>query len=190
MRIITVVGLLALLGAGCKTATQDQSPVATSVPTRAPDVVTVAEASPTAPESRATQAVMAATDLVVDQALSPLEQLRAIYFEFDSAELTDDSRALLEEVAEWLVTHPSVAIRIEGHTDARGTSEYNLALGERRAVAIATYLSHLGVNEAQLTTVSYGEEVPATLGDDETAYAQNRRGEVVPEAEAVVGALE
>lgn len=108
-----------------------------------------------------------------------MPQLAAIYFEFDSATLTKPSRAELQTLGEWLVEHPEARITIEGHTDERGTDEYNIALGDRRASAIKEYLSRLGVDSARLATISYGEERPASSGDDEGAYAQNRRGELV-----------
>ncbi len=189
MRTIIVLGLATLIGSSCKTASHEQIPIASSAPKEEVAIVTAGDLDrePTpAPES--TGALLATTELVVEQDSTP--EPRAIYFEFDSAELTEESRQVLDDLAEWLVTHPRTAIRIEGHTDARGTSEYNLALGERRASTIARYLTHLGVGDAQMSTVSYGEELPATMGEDESAFAKNRRGEVVPESQPVVGALD
>ncbi|MEL6547111.1 MAG: OmpA family protein, partial [Myxococcota bacterium] len=118
-----------------------------------------------------------------------LNELSLVYFEFDSAELTEESQRDLEKVAEWLVMHPKVTLRIEGHTDARGTIEYNVSLGDRRAQVIKRYLSLLGVRDDQLVTLSYGEELPAIPGDDEEAYAQNRRAQLISEEDAVVGQL-
>jgi len=110
-----------------------------------------------------------------------MPQFAAIYFEFDSATLTKPSRAELQQLGEWLNAHPKAHITIQGHTDERGTDEYNVALGERRAATIKEYLSRLGVDNDRLETISYGEERPAASGDDEDAYAQNRRGELVQE---------
>lgn len=104
----------------------------------------------------------------------------AVYFEFDSTVLTADARTELNDLGEWLEKHPKAKIRIEGNTDERGTDEYNIALGERRADAIKEYLGRLGVDDARLATISYGEERPAVSGDDENAWSKNRRGELVP----------
>jgi peptidoglycan-associated lipoprotein len=102
-----------------------------------------------------------------------------LYFEFDSSTLTDGSRAELQRVATWMDGHRTARLTIEGHCDERGTTEYNVALGQRRAQAIQDYLLRLGVSATRLQTISYGEERPATTGDSEEAYAQNRRGELV-----------
>lgn len=99
----------------------------------------------------------------------------AIYFDYDSAELRSEALTTLGGVGEWLVEHPGVAVTIEGHCDERGTREYNLALGERRAHAVANYLAAAGVEASRIQTVSYGKEGPAMVGSDETAWAKNRR---------------
>lgn len=104
----------------------------------------------------------------------------AIYFEFDSTSLDPEARKALQAIADWMVAHPKASITLEGHADARGTDEYNLALGQRRAQVMQDYLARLGVAKARLDTISYGEERPASDGDDEGAYAQNRRGVTVP----------
>lgn len=99
-----------------------------------------------------------------------------IFFDFDKFEIRADQRGTVEALAAWLDTNPSVTLTIEGHADERGTREYNLALGERRANSVRDYLVALGTNPGRLTTVSYGEERPAVLGSNESAWAQNRRG--------------
>jgi len=104
----------------------------------------------------------------------------AVYFEFDSVTLTPEARASLQDVGDWMSTHPKATVTLEGHADARGTDEYNLALGQRRAQVMQDYLVRLGVTKGRLTTISYGEERPAASGDDEEAYALNRRGVLVP----------
>ena len=101
-----------------------------------------------------------------------------IYFEFDSTTLTAESRELLSTLAGWMEKKPAAKVRIEGHTDDRGTNEYNLALGDRRAHAIADYLVDLGVDAKRLDTITFGEEKPAANGEDESAWAKNRRGEL------------
>jgi peptidoglycan-associated lipoprotein len=102
-----------------------------------------------------------------------------IHFEFDSAELTDTARAVLREKAEWLKANADLQVIIEGHCDERGTTEYNLALGERRANAAKQYLQDLGVGAFRMTTVSYGEERPLDPGQNEAAYSKNRRAQFV-----------
>lgn len=102
-----------------------------------------------------------------------------IHFAFDSAELTDTARALLREKAEWLKANADHQIIIEGHCDERGTTEYNLALGERRANAAKQYLQDLGVGAFRMITVSYGEERPLDPGQSEAAYRMNRRAQFV-----------
>ncbi len=98
-----------------------------------------------------------------------------IFFAFDRSDLNANSRATLEKLASWLTTYQNVTITIEGHCDERGTREYNLALGERRADAARDYLVALGVDGGRLSTISYGKERPAVLGSNEDAWAQNRR---------------
>jgi peptidoglycan-associated lipoprotein len=99
-----------------------------------------------------------------------------VFFDFDQFNIRADQRGTVEALAAWLDTNPSVTLSLEGHADERGTREYNLALGERRANSIRDYLVALGVNPARLSTVSYGEERPAVLGSNDSAWAQNRRG--------------
>jgi peptidoglycan-associated lipoprotein len=106
-------------------------------------------------------------------------QLQKIYFNFDSAALSDESRSILSKNADVLIKQSSVKIRIEGNSDERGSDEYNLALGERRAQAARDYLVNLGVQPERISVISYGEEKPAVAGHDEAAWEQNRRAEFV-----------
>lgn len=98
-----------------------------------------------------------------------------IHFEFDKSTLLVDAMEILKQKAEWLSTHEDVNITIEGHCDERGTSEYNLALGERRAESAKAFLIDLGISGNRISTVSYGEERPLDLGHDEAAWSANRR---------------
>jgi len=100
-----------------------------------------------------------------------------IYFDFDKSDLKPEARATLRKKADWLNENPGFYMWIEGHCDERGTSEYNLALGERRAHAAKEFLKALGVSEGRLRTISYGEERPADPGHNEEAWAKNRRDE-------------
>ncbi|MBW2221135.1 MAG: peptidoglycan-associated lipoprotein Pal, partial [Deltaproteobacteria bacterium] len=102
-----------------------------------------------------------------------------IYFVFDDFSLSEKAKKTLVEDAAWLMNNPQKEIVIEGHCDERGTEEYNIALGERRASSAKKYLINLGVKSSQLSTISYGEEKPADLGNDEEAWAKNRRDEFV-----------
>jgi len=102
-----------------------------------------------------------------------------VFFEFDSYALSPASQATLERQAEWLKTYSSVKVVIEGHADERGTREYNLALGARRANSAKNYLVSLGIPSNRIETISYGKERPAELGSNEAAWAQNRRSVTV-----------
>ena len=98
-----------------------------------------------------------------------------VFFEFDSAELTVDAQSTLDAQAAWLMQYSDTNITIEGHADERGTREYNLALGDKRAFAVYTYLAQAGVDTNRMEYISWGKERPEVVGSDETAYSQNRR---------------
>ncbi len=106
---------------------------------------------------------------------SPATGLKTVYFDFDSFALRPDALATLRENAEKIKQAPGVIIQIEGHCDERGTQEYNLALGEKRALATREHLMQLGISGDRLITISYGEENPAMPGHDESAWKWNRR---------------
>ncbi len=109
-----------------------------------------------------------------------LEQLKgvSVFFEFDSAQLTKDAQEKLANVADILVKHQELKVRIEGNADERGSEQYNLALGQRRADSAKKYLDNLGVKAVQITAISFGAEKPKALGHDEEAWKQNRRDDV------------
>lgn len=111
-------------------------------------------------------------------ATGPLSH-RVIYFDFDKSEIKPEFADLVAAHARNLTSHPNLRIKLEGNTDERGTREYNIGLGERRAQAVRRALMLQGVAESQLTTVSFGAERPAVEGDDESAWAKNRRVELV-----------
>ena len=102
-----------------------------------------------------------------------------VYFGFDSSELAGEAQATLDRQAAFLNVNPTMVVIIEGHADERGTREYNLALGDRRAVAVRDYLLAKGLNAARVRTVSYGKERPAVSGSNEEAWAKNRRAATV-----------
>jgi peptidoglycan-associated lipoprotein len=102
-----------------------------------------------------------------------------VFFDYDSAVLSPEATRVLDGQAAWLKQYPDVIVTIEGHTDERGTREYNLALGDRRANAVRNYLVALEISPQRILTISYGEERPAEPGHDETAWARNRRAVTV-----------
>ena len=104
---------------------------------------------------------------------------RTVYFDFDESVILDQDRPILDAHAQYLSQNLGAAVTLEGHTDERGTREYNLALGERRAISVRQFMSLLGASSQQLRTVSYGEEQPAAREHNEEAWAQNRRVEII-----------
>lgn len=143
----------------------------------APSPVTDVPASPAAnPGLEGTGRTSASSDAARRQAAILAE---AIYFGYDEATLSQAARARLEAKAEVLRTAPEAGLVINGHTDERGSDEYNLTLGMRRAVAAQKYLLQVGVSSGRVEIVSYGEERPAVRGSDESAYSANRRDEFV-----------
>ena len=139
-------------------------------------------AAPPAPrESTATPAVpphaaAGATGAPGGTTASPLKD---VFFAYDRALLTDDAKRILNEDVGWLKANSQVQIAVEGHCDERGTAEYNLALGERRAKAVRDYLAAAGVDGSRIRTISYGKERPFAPGHDESAWRWNRRAHVV-----------
>ena len=103
--------------------------------------------------------------------------LRKIYFEYDKSNIRPEYQTVLENVSKWMERNAGHQLLIEGHCDERGTDEYNLALGERRALAVRSYLVALGVSADRVHTISYGEEKPAVAGSTEAAWSKNRRAE-------------
>ena len=125
-----------------------------------------------------TEAKAAAAAAMIEEAAEPVNTADTIfYFEFDKAVLSAETRATLIAHAQFMITYPS-SIRLEGHADERGTREYNLALGQRRAESAANYLIANGVKRSRLITKSYGEERPLSLGSNNAAWSKNRRVEI------------
>ena len=157
-RIFAVVAVTFLLAA-CETASQVSGDSAST------------SASSTASSSAASAEKTSAEKLA--------QVGNTVNFDFDSAELTVSARSTLNRQSAFLSVNPDLMIVIEGHADERGTREYNLALGERRATAVRDYLVAKGINAARVRTVSYGKERPAVSGSDEAAWAKNRRATTV-----------
>lgn len=109
----------------------------------------------------------------------PPSPLKDVFFDFDKSNIRDDQKGALGENVSWLKSNPSAKITLEGHCDERGTAEYNLGLGERRAKAVKDYLIAAGIPADRVSTISYGKERPFVLGHDESAWKWNRRGHFV-----------
>lgn len=134
-------------------------------------------------ESEVDGAALAA-DYGAEEEVDPALQNRVVYFDFDKANIRPDAIATLQAHALYLSKTPAARLRVEGHADERGTREYNMALGERRAKSAASFLAANGASPSQLEIISYGEERPVALGHDESAWAENRRSELKYTAEA------
>ncbi|MCF6217152.1 MAG: peptidoglycan-associated lipoprotein Pal [Gammaproteobacteria bacterium] len=126
----------------------------------------------------AQKAVATYTGHPLDNPASPLAR-KVVYFDFDQSVINDEDKVTLNAHADYLIANPVAHVRLEGHADERGTREYNVALGERRAGAVKRYLTLKGVAASQLNMISYGEERPAKRGHDEGSWALNRRVELV-----------
>jgi len=173
---------LAILGQAC-------APAATSKPTSSLPPPSAADSSGSAGAGEgqrgstkdSTLGKSSLDDLKTGKApvTSPSSPLKDVFFEFDRSDLSADARSVLRANADWLKTNPAVRIEIEGHCDERGTSEYNLALGAKRAQAAREYLATLGVTSERLSTTSYGEEIPLCKEAIESCWKQNRRARFV-----------
>jgi peptidoglycan-associated lipoprotein len=113
---------------------------------------------------------------------NPLSR-RVIYYDYDMANIKDEFRPIIQAHAKFMQEHPQLRMTVQGHTDERGSREYNIALGQRRADSVKRALGVLGVGENRLETVSFGEEKPAAQGSNESAWAQNRRSVIVYQGE-------
>ena len=177
------LAVLSVVAAGCA---QRQAPVADSTPPAAPPAPVVAPAPPR-PPSRVEDLLPVPPESIAEDAIASrsLDEMNRdmpfapVFFGLDSAELDDAGRVVATENAGLLRTYPTWAVTVEGHCDERGTAEYNLALGERRAVAVKTYLVSLGIAPDRVQTVSYGKEFAFDSGHDEGAWAKNRRAHFV-----------
>jgi peptidoglycan-associated lipoprotein len=180
----TAVLSLALLSVaaleGCRRkVVSAPTPVATSTQSNADSLAALRARqradSIAAAERAAREAAAAADRRSAGEAAAVLAQ--KVYFDYDRDNLRDDARATLDAKVPILIANPSVTIAITGHTDERGTAEYNLALGQRRAAQVKRYLTSKGVEDARISTQSMGDSQPAVQGTDESAYQQNRRAE-------------
>jgi peptidoglycan-associated lipoprotein len=174
LAVISLLGISLLMFAGCsrkKPATAVSPPLP-----EAPPPATQIES----PESDAIASDPLAGDIEsVNRHLRASGLLHDVYYEYDSAELSLEAKQVLAANARFLNEHPVFEVTVEGHCDERGTAEYNLALGERRASAAREYLTRLGVDGGRLRTLTFGEERPACTEPDEGCWSQNRRSQMV-----------
>ena len=185
-RLAPLALLAALVLAGCGSAVKlDETPVESRTPTpvsggMAGDAAAgvARPGSGTAPQSQVATVNLGAAGSGAGAAAAGATLGRVVYFDFDSFVVTDNFRGLIEGHAKVLAANRSKRLLAEGHTDERGGREYNLALGQKRAEAVAKSLTLLGASEPQIEAVSFGKERPAADGHDETAWAQNRRVEI------------
>ena len=179
----TVVVLMSLAAGACA---KRQTPVA--APTQPPPSITGPPSATTAPPRRVDDALPVpaqpalSDDSVANRTLDDLNRnspFKPVFFTVDSSDLDEAGRATASSNAEVLKQNPKWIITIEGHCDERGTAEYNLALGERRAIAVKTFLVSLGISPDRVRTISYGKEFPFDPARTEEAFAKNRRGHFV-----------
>jgi peptidoglycan-associated lipoprotein len=182
--LVVLVGLVALAGACGKKQPPAAPPPAPPQQTPAPVSTTPPPPPPRptnppvpAPPPAPTEAeIFARMSLAELNSSHPLDD---VYFEFDKSELSAASRASLQKDGDWMRKWPSTKVTVEGHADARGTNEYNLALGERRAASIRDYLGTLGITVTRVSVVSKGEEEPVCREDNEACWSKNRRGHFI-----------
>lgn len=184
-RFVSVVALTAALAfavAGCAKETPPQAAPPPPPPPPAAPKTPPPPPPPPAPKPAAAPAPLTEADIFAKKTLDQLNAERPltdVFFDYDQWAVRDDSRAPLQANSEWLKKWSSTRITIEGHADARGSSEYNLALGSRRAAAVKEYLLTLGVADNRITVVSKGEEQPFCTDENEGCWRQNRRGHFV-----------
>jgi peptidoglycan-associated lipoprotein len=180
-----IMAVFALGGCASKETVKAEEPLVSTAPAMPESPKTElpkAEAPATIPESAVPAEAQkpAETPIVAAKEASAESAFETAYFDFDKSELRKDTRDVLSKNADiMLKTKTDVKVKIEGHCDERGSAEYNLALGERRAKSALQYLLTLGVPANRLSTISYGKEKPAVQGDNEEVWAKNRRAEFV-----------
>lgn len=174
--------LVAMVLAGCAgEPVKEEAPIAAAETPVASDLAQVpAETRPVPIDATVNAAQVGGgfTGHPLDDPQSPLSQ-RIFYFELDSNQISEKDREIISAHAAYLAGHPEISVVVEGHADERGSREYNLALGERRANAVENILSLLGATASQLQVISFGEERPVALGHNEEAWRLNRRVELL-----------
>jgi peptidoglycan-associated lipoprotein len=177
--VLIVMSLMLVVSCGKKKVETDVKPAADAAATETPKDDASANAAADTATDEGT-ANMAGEDDGKKEAVEAVKPMRTvdvtdIYFDFDSSDILGSQTAALEAKAQSLKANPNKKITIEGHCDERGTNEYNLALGDRRAARTKSYLEKLGISASRMDTVSFGEEKPAVVGHTEEAWEKNRR---------------
>lgn len=175
--LLGVAPILTLLMAGCSSVAMTDAASTDTAATAAPTAP--AAATTAAPEATPASTSAQAAPAPVKQAESIADVAKLIYFDYDSSAVKPEFRSVIEAHARFLQTNPTRTVTIAGHADERGGTEYNLALGQRRADALRQMLVLLGVNASQIETISYGKEKPAVRGSNEAAWSKNRRDEII-----------
>jgi len=169
-----------LVACGGNTDTSEQGSMTTTEPTMDEDLTLMPDEDiDLIVEDVETEPMVEDTMDTAEDMYNELLDLTLVYFDFDKSDIRLEFREILDAHAAYLVANPNQMVVLEGHADERGTREYNLALGERRANQVAAYLQVKGVSAAQIDSVSYGEEKPLAIGKTEAEYSQNRRVEIV-----------
>ena len=174
--LLLAAGLLATAGCCTKKPAPAPAPEVQAAPTPTPAPVPVPTEAPIAVPVAEPVAETLPADLAE---LNRKGYLKDVFFDYDQYDIRADQRDAMAANAEWLKKWPTVKIQIEGHCDERGSSKYNMALGDKRANAAKDYLVSLGIDAGRVSTISYGEERPFVEGHDEAAWSQNRRGHFV-----------
>jgi len=191
-RLTSALSIVLVAAVACSKKAPETAPAPAPAPAANADSIAKARAADSAKAAQAAAAAAKAHDDSIAKmkadsiaaAQQRADMLKAgfampVYFDFDKSTLTDSAKMALDQKIKILNANPSVTVQIEGHTDERGSSEYNMALGQRRAASVKRYLTQHGVADARITIISYGEERPAAAGHDETSWSQNRRAEFV-----------
>jgi peptidoglycan-associated lipoprotein len=173
---LILAGTLAAAACGGKKAPEQPAPQPSPAPTTpAPAPTPAPTAPPTTPSGPTAEDAAAAAARVTASVLAEVKTM--VHFDFDQAEIRAEDKTILDRKAQILGANSALRLTVSGHADERGSDEYNLALGNRRAAAAKTYLVNKGIDAARLNVVSYGEEKPLDGGHDDSAWAQNRRAE-------------
>ncbi len=179
IKLLALVALVAVLSTGCAGLMQDEEEDACETTqmgeTTAPATV------PSYSDAAVTEAPAVIEPAVVVEPAVAAPVLQNVNFDFDQHLLTEQARAILDENTRYLQVNNAANVQISGHCDERGSDEYNLALGERRAIAAANYLVSMGIAPQRLGTISYGEEKPLDASNNEASWALNRRAEFTPQ---------
>jgi peptidoglycan-associated lipoprotein len=170
--MMSLAAATVLMAAGCKKKAPTTTPEAAPPPPAAAEPVP----APAPPPPAAREEGVMSEDI---STLNAKGYLKDAFFDFDKSDLREDARTALSSDSQWLKQYSSIQVLVEGHCDERGTEEYNLALGDRRASAVKGYLVSLGVDGSRIRTVSYGKDRPFCTDHNETCWQENRRGHFV-----------